>query len=71
MPRTRTAGYAPAMEREPEPWQTNAAGPFLSVGDVGVRSLGRDRFLVVTPDGERGVEGFEPARQLARELAGL
>jgi len=58
------------MDREPEPWQTNAAAPFLTVGDVGVQSLGRDRFLVVSPDGERLVEGYEPARQLAHQLAG-
>jgi len=35
-----------------------------------VQSLGGDQFLVMTPDQERAVEGFEPARQLAHELAG-
>jgi hypothetical protein len=30
----------PAMDREPEPWETNATAPFLSVGSVGVQSLG-------------------------------
>jgi hypothetical protein len=57
------------MNRDPEPWQTNAAGPFLTVGNASVQSLGGDRFLVVAPDGERIVEGFEPARALAHELA--
>lgn len=57
-------------DRQPEPWQTNAAGPFLAVGDAGVLSLGRDRFLVVTPDEQRRVEGFDAARQLAHTLAG-
>ncbi len=57
------------MDREPEPWQTNAPRAFLSVGDASVQSLGGDRFLVAGPDGERTVEGFEPARQLAHTLA--
>ena len=34
-------------------------------------ALGGDRFLLVWPDGEREVEAFEPARQLADELAGV
>jgi hypothetical protein len=33
------------MDHEPEPWETNATAPFLAVGNVGVQSLGRDRFL--------------------------
>jgi hypothetical protein len=49
------------MDHEPEPWETNAAAPFLSVGNVGVQSLGQDRFLVVTPDDEQTVTGFDPA----------
>jgi hypothetical protein len=57
------------MDREPEPWETSATGPFLVVGDVGVRSLGRDRFAVVSPGEERIVEGFGLARQLAHDLA--
>lgn len=57
------------MDREPAAWETNAAAPFLTVGDATVRSLGGDRFLVVSPDDEQAVEGFEQARQLAHELA--
>lgn len=34
----------------------------------GVQSLGQDRFLVVTPDEERMVEGFDPARQFAHTV---
>jgi hypothetical protein len=57
------------MDREPEPWETNDARPFLSVGEVGVMSLGCERFLVESPDERRMVEGFDPARQLAHKLA--
>jgi len=57
--------------RQPEPWQTNEPGPFLSVCDVHVFALGEDRFRLAWPDGEREVEGFEPARELAHELAGV
>lgn len=42
---------------------------FLVVGRVGVTSLGRDRFVVTASDEQHAVEGFEPARQLARALA--
>jgi hypothetical protein len=42
----------------------------LSVGEVAVWALGEDRFRLVAPDDEREFEGFEPARQLAHELAG-
>lgn len=55
----------------PEAWQTNAAGPFLVIGDVQVWACGSDRFRVVSADGERPVEGFDGARHLARELAGV
>ena len=57
------------MDRAPAAWETNAPGPFLSVGEVAVYALGQDRFVLVWPDGEREVEGFEPARKLAHELA--
>ena len=57
------------MDREPAAWETNATGPFLSVGEVAVYALGKDHFRVVLPNGEREVEGFEPARRLAHELA--
>ncbi len=57
------------MTSEPTAWATNAAGPFLSLGEVAVYALGEDRFRLVAPGGEREVEGFEPARQLAHELA--
>ena len=53
------------MDREPEPWESNRPAPFLTIGSVGVQSLGRGRFLLVAPDEERIVEGFEPARQLS------
>jgi hypothetical protein len=54
-----------------EAWQTNAPGPFLTVGDVTVWTAGDQRFVVRSPSGDHHVEGFERARQLARELAGM
>jgi hypothetical protein len=59
------------MDREPEPWQTNAAGPFATIGDVSIWSLGDQRFRVQSPAGDEEVEGFQKARQRARELAGV
>jgi hypothetical protein len=59
------------VDHEPAAWETNATGPFLSVGEVAVYALGENRFRLLWPDGEREVEGFEPARQLAHELAGV
>ena len=60
-----------AVKPEPEPWQTNAPGAFLTIGDVSVVwTLGEQRFRVVSPDGDEEVEGFAEARRLARQLAG-
>jgi hypothetical protein len=63
-----------ASGRTPEPWETNAAAPFLTIdsasGAVGVRSLGQDRFRVSAPDHEKDVAGFAAARSMAHELAG-
>ena len=57
------------MTSEPAAWETNATGPFLTIGEVEVYALGQDRFRPVAPAVERDVEGFEHARQLAHELA--
>jgi hypothetical protein len=57
------------LDREPAAWETSAIGPFLTVGDVGVVALGRERFRVVSPDGEREVEGFDAAQRLAHHMA--
>jgi hypothetical protein len=57
------------MDREPEAWETSAAGPFLTIGKVSVRALGEQRFRVVAPDDSREVEGFASARELAHRLA--
>jgi hypothetical protein len=54
---------------KPEPWQANAAAPFLTIGGLSVWTLGGDRFRVETPDEAREVEGFQQARELAHELA--
>jgi hypothetical protein len=57
------------MKREPEAWQTGAAGPFLTVGAASVWSLGRDRFRVESLSGDEPVEDFDEARRRAHELA--
>ena len=57
------------MEREPEAWETSAAGPFLTIGAVSVWALGNDRFRIESPAGDEEVVGFEEARRRARELA--
>jgi hypothetical protein len=56
---------ADEMTREPSPGRRTPLGPFLTIGEVGVYALGEDRSRVVWPDGEREVEGFEAASQLA------
>ena len=62
-----------ASVRQPEPWETNAAAPFLTIdsprGVVAVRDLGQDRFHVSAPDHEREVVGFAAARATAHQLA--
>lgn len=61
------------MASEHEPWQSNASGPFVTIeaptGDVGIWSLGGDRFRVQTPSGEKLVERYAEAQNLAHELA--
>jgi hypothetical protein len=59
------------MDREPEPWQTNEARPFLMLGDVSVSVVGDHRYRVESPSADEVVEGFDEARQRARALAGL
>ena len=59
---------------EPEPWQTSAPGPFLTIetprGPVALNSLGDDRFRLTGLGVEREITGFAPARDAAHELAG-
>ncbi len=56
---------------DPEPWQTNAAAPFLVIeterGAVSVWSLGRERFRVEAPHQGSEVEAFDRARTRAAE----
>jgi hypothetical protein len=60
--------------RKPEPWETNAAAPFLTIdsprGQVVVQSLGQERFCVSAPGHEEEVVGFAAARATAHRLAG-
>ena len=58
---------------EPEPWESSAAGPFLTLerarGTVEVRARGGDRFSVKAPGHEQVVVGFDVAQQTADALA--
>ena len=60
--------------RTPEPWETNAAAPFLTIdsptGAVAVQSLAQERFRVSTPDRQKDVVGFAAGRSMAHELPG-
>jgi hypothetical protein len=50
---------------EPRALADEAAGPFLTIGEVSVWTHGGDRLRVETPDGAQEVEGIERARELA------
>jgi len=39
-----TALASVPVDHEPEVWETNAAGPFMTIGEVGVYALGQDRY---------------------------
>jgi hypothetical protein len=60
-------------DREPEPWESGAASPFLwietSRGNVGVWALGEDRFRITAPGHEQLVTGFDVAERAAGALA--
>lgn len=68
-----TAYDAGMSAREPEPWQTNEARPFLTLeqprGTVSVSALGDDRFQINAPEGQHVLEGFPDARERAHTLA--
>ena len=57
------------MDREPEAWETSAAGPFLTIGEVSMWALGNDRFRIESPAGAEEVQGYEEAERRADELA--
>jgi hypothetical protein len=48
------------MTRQPEPWQTTHAGPFLAIegSEVVAQALGDQRFRVEHPNGSQEVEGL-------------
>ena len=60
-------------EREPEPWESGAASPFLWIetgrGHVEVWALGEDRLRIKAPMHEQIVTGFEEAEKTADALA--
>jgi hypothetical protein len=57
------------MSHEREPWQTNAARPFVIIekprGTLSISSLGKERFRVEAPGHDPEVEGYQEARALA------
>jgi hypothetical protein len=61
-------------DRQPEPWETNAAAPFLTLererGTGEIWALGSDRFAVRALANERLVVGFDTAREIAHLVAG-
>lgn len=62
------------MPRGPETWETTAvAGPFVTIeapaSDVGMWSLGADRFRVEGPSGEQSVDRYAQAQKFAHALA--
>jgi hypothetical protein len=61
------------MEQESEAWQSGAAGPCVTIespaGPVELWALGQQRYRVEAPSGERIVEGFQRAREVAHQLA--
>jgi hypothetical protein len=60
-------------DREPEPWESGAAAPFLWIetprGNVEMWALGEDRFRITAPEQEQIVTGFEEAEKVADSLA--
>ena len=58
-------------DREPAPWESGAAGPFLWIegSAVEVWALDEDRFAVRAPGHEQLVTGLEEAQQAADALA--
>ena len=61
-------------DREPEPWESGAASPFLWIdtaqGNVEMWALGEDRFRITAPRGhEQLVTGYDAAEQTADPLA--
>jgi hypothetical protein len=58
-------------DRESEPWESGAAGPFLWIegSPVEVWELGEDRFALRAPGHEQIVTGLEKAQRAADALA--
>jgi hypothetical protein len=60
-------------DRKPEPWESGAPGPSLSIekprGVVDVWPLGEDRFRITAPGQEQLVTGYSEAERAADALA--
>jgi hypothetical protein len=60
-------------DRTPEPWESGAASPFLSIEtahcSVEVWALGEDRFRITAPGREELATGHEEAERTADALA--
>jgi hypothetical protein len=61
------------MAQEREAWQSGVAGPCVTIespaGPIELWVLGHQRYRVTAPSGERVVEGFQRAREVAHEIA--
>jgi hypothetical protein len=57
--------------QEPASWEAGAAGPFVTIGEVAIWSLGNDGFRLEWPGGQHVLKGYEAAAAMAREIAGL
>jgi hypothetical protein len=60
-------------DRKPEPWESGAMAPFLSIdkprGVVEVWACGEDRFRITAPGHEQLVTGFDEEERAADALA--
>ena len=60
-------------DREPEPWESGAAAPFLwietALGNVEVWALREDRFRITAPGFEQLVTGYEKAERTVDAMA--
>ena len=60
-------------DREPEPWESGAAAPFLWIetaqGNVEVLALGEDRVRITAAGQEQIVTGYDEAERAADALA--
>jgi hypothetical protein len=69
--RRRDASGIGGVGQEPASWMAGAAGPFVTIGEVAIWSLGNDGFRLEWPGGQHVLAGYKAAAAMAREIAGL